>query len=82
MYTPTQKKQLNYLDKMLLKEMRVGVGSVATYTVTCKECNAKVQTHVVENAIKFVNAHEGHSTWVSNSGFVPGTMYLGKGGYK
>jgi hypothetical protein len=79
MFTPTQKRQLNYLDKMLIKEMRVGVGLVSTYTLSCKECKAKKSTHCVEVAESFIHDHEGHNTWVSNSGFVPGETFV-KGG--
>ena len=79
MFTPTQKKQLNYLSKMLAKEMRVGIGLVATYTVSCKECKAKQSTHCVEIAERFIHSHEGHSTWASNSGFVPGETFLKRG---
>ena len=74
----TQKKQLQFLDKCLEKEMRYGVGFVNTYSVRCKTCDTQMSSHCVERAISFVENHAGHATWVTTGGFRDGLEFLSK----
>ena len=76
MMTLTQKKQLQFLDKCMEKEMRYGVGFVNSYNVKCKTCQTEMSSHCVDRAISFIENHSGHFTWVTTGGFRDGLEFV------
>jgi len=71
--TPTQEKQLIFLDKMehreVLREMRGGGwSSLTNYTVKCHTCNESIFCNVPDTAKQFIYEHQNHRTWVTYMG--------------
>lgn len=63
--TETQKKQLDFLEKMNALEARKG-GWNYRYMLTCKTCKTRDMhscAGVVQNSIE--GWHKGHATWVN-----------------
>ena len=65
--TTTQNKQMDYLNKM---EMRETMGSPYTFHSECKDCGTTRTHHSCEGARCFIKLHEGHRTWIETAGRV------------
>lgn len=64
MLTKVQVTQLNYLERMTIKEIRYSVWS-GKYSTSCRTCNESHLFGSPEMAEHFVREHAGHNTWVS-----------------
>lgn len=59
-----QLKQIDFLEQMMQLEKK---RTSRTYFCHCKECQKEERYHTPDMALRFLNNHENHHTWVQTA---------------